>query len=150
MRTEPARSAGGKLANRLLAIAPLVVGGVANKWLTVSIPDWDGASHSFTPAVVGTPAPVVQEIPRIAAIWAVEGALLLGIACVLLFAWRTVSRGFVPGSQSAIGGALLAGMNTASEYGFGAVIAALHAEDRREGKECVSPGSSRGSPDQKK
>ena len=125
LRNEPAPFAGGKLANPLLAIAPLVVVGVANKWLTVSIPDWYGASHSFTPAVIGTPAPVVQEIPRIAAIWAVEGALLLGIACVLLFAWRTVSRGFVPGSQSAIGGALLAGMNTASEYGFGAVIAAL-------------------------
>ncbi|TAK38208.1 MAG: GntP family permease [Lysobacteraceae bacterium] len=125
LRNEPAPFAGGKLANPLLAIAPLVVVGVANKWLTVSIPDWYGASHSFTPAVIGTPAPVVQEIPRIAAIWAVEGALLLGIACVLLFAWRTVSRGFVQGSQSAIGGALLAGMNTASEYGFGAVIAAL-------------------------
>src|SRR3546814_1549739 len=87
----------------------LVVVGVANKWLTVSIPDWYGASHSFTPAVIGTPAPVVQEITRIAATWAVEGALLLGIACVLLFEWRTVSRGFVPGSQSAIGGALMAG-----------------------------------------
>src|SRR5688500_131463 len=32
---------------------------------------------------------------------------------------------FVEGSKSAIGGALLAAMNTASEYGFGAVIAAL-------------------------
>ena len=36
-----------------------------------------------------------------------------------------MSRGFAEGSKSAIGGALLAGMNTASEYGFGAVIAAL-------------------------
>ena len=33
--------------------------------------------------------------------------------------------GFAQGSKAAIGGALLAGMNTASEYGFGAVIAAL-------------------------
>src|SRR3546814_6236774 len=39
----------------------LVVVGVANKWLTVSIPDWYGASHSFTPAVIGTPAPVRSE-----------------------------------------------------------------------------------------
>jgi H+/gluconate symporter-like permease len=36
-----------------------------------------------------------------------------------------VARGFAEGSRSAVGGALLAGMNTASEYGFGAVIAAL-------------------------
>ena len=32
---------------------------------------------------------------------------------------------FAEGTKSAIGGALLASMNTASEYGFGAVIAAL-------------------------
>ena len=43
----------------------------------------------------------------------------------MAFAWKTVTAGFAEGSKSAIGGALLAGMNTASEYGFGAVIAAL-------------------------
>ena len=32
---------------------------------------------------------------------------------------------FAEGSKAAVGGALLAAMNTASEYGFGAVIAAL-------------------------
>ena len=36
-----------------------------------------------------------------------------------------VTSSFAEGSKSAISGALLAGMNTASEYGFGAVIAAL-------------------------
>ena len=34
-------------------------------------------------------------------------------------------RGFSEGSRSAVAGALLASMNTASEYGFGAVIASL-------------------------
>ncbi|MDG6349055.1 GntP family permease [Luteimonas sp. 8-5] len=125
LRNEPAAFTGGKLANPLVAIAPLVVVGVANKLLTTWIPQWYGDSHSFVPAVIGNPAPVVQEVQKIAAIWAVEGALLLGIACVLAFAWKTVTAGFTEGSKSAIGGALLAGMNTASEYGFGAVIAAL-------------------------
>ena len=125
LRNEPAAFAGGRLAHPLVAIAPLVLVGVSNKLLTMWIPQWYGASHSFIPAVVGDPAPVVQEIQKIAAIWAVEGALLLGIACVLACAWRTVTTGFAEGSKSAIGGALLAGMNTASEYGFGAVIAAL-------------------------
>jgi len=125
LRNEPAVFAGGRLANPLVAIAPLVLVGVANKLLTLWIPQWYGGSHSFTPAVIGNPAPVVQEVSKIAAIWAVEGALLLGIACVLACAWKTVSAGFAEGSKSAIGGALLAGMNTASEYGFGAVIAAL-------------------------
>jgi len=77
------------------------------------------------PSVVGDAKPIVQEVPKVAAIWAVEGALLLGIACVLLFAWRSVVARFAEGSKTAVGGALLASMNTASEYGFGAVIAAL-------------------------
>ena len=125
LRNEPAAFVGGKLANPLVAIAPLLVVGIANKLLTTWIPQWYGDSHSFVPAVIGNPAPVVQEVQKIAAIWAVEGALLLGIACVMAFAWKTVTAGFAEGSKSAIGGALLAGMNTASEYGYGAVIAAL-------------------------
>jgi H+/gluconate symporter-like permease len=67
----------------------------------------------------------VQEVSKVAAVWAVEGALLVGIATVLAFAWQPVRASFAEGSKSAIGGALLASMNTASEYGFGAVIAAL-------------------------
>ena len=59
------------------------------------------------------------------AIWAVEGALLVGIATVFVFAGKVVLTRFSEGSKAAIGGALLATMNTASEYGFGAVIAAL-------------------------
>ncbi|HEY1069817.1 MAG TPA: GntP family permease [Thermomonas sp.] len=122
---EPAPFAGGKLANPGIAVLPLLVVGVVNKLLTLWIPVHYGDSASFVPAVVGNPAPVVQEVSKVAAIWAVEGALLAGIACVLLFAWKPVKASFAEGSKSAISGALLAGMNTASEYGFGAVIAAL-------------------------
>ena len=99
--------------------------GVANKLLTGWIPRFYGDSHSFDPAVIGSAAPVVQEVSKVAAIWAVQGALLLGIATVLVFAWKPVMATFAEGSKSAIAGALLAAMNTASEYGFGAVIAAL-------------------------
>ena len=122
---EPAPFAGGKLANPAIAILPLLVVGIVNKLLTLWIPQVYGDSHSFDPAVIGGAAPVVQEVSKVAAVWAVEGALLAGIACVLLFAWKPVTAAFAEGSKSAIGGALLAGMNTASEYGFGAVIAAL-------------------------
>jgi len=122
---EPAPFAGGRLVNPMIAILPLLVVGIVNKLLTLWIPSVYGDSHSFDPAVIGSAAPVVQEVSKVAAIWAVEGALLAGIACVLLFAWKPVAARFAEGSKSAIGGALLAGMNTASEYGFGAVIAAL-------------------------
>lgn len=125
LSNEPMAFTDTKLANPLVAILPLLVVGVANKLLTLWIPQHYGDSTSFVPAVIGNPAPVVQEISKLTAIWAVEGALLLGIFCVLLCAWKPVSRSFTEGSKSAISGALLAGMNTASEYGFGAVIAAL-------------------------
>jgi len=122
---EPVAFEHGKLAHPLLALLPLVLVGVGNKLLTDLIPHVYGSTQSFVPAVVGHAKPVVQEVSKIAAIWAVEGALLLGIACVLLTAWKRVMQRFAEGSKAAVGGALLASMNTASEYGFGAVIAAL-------------------------
>jgi len=122
---EPAPFAGTTLANAGVAVLPLVLVFVSNKLLTLGIPHWYGAEHSFVPAVLGKAGPVVQEVPKIAAIWAVEGALLVGIATVLVLAWRPVVTQFAEGTKAAIGGALLAAMNTASEYGFGAVIAAL-------------------------
>lgn len=114
-----------KLSNPFIAMLPLVVVGVMNKVFTIGIPVAYGKYHSFIPAVVGKTDPVVQEISKIAAIWAVEGALLAGILTVFVFAGKTVVAKFAEGSKSAIAGALLASMNTASEYGFGAVIAAL-------------------------
>ena len=122
---EPAPFENEKLPSPVIAMLPLVVVGVMNKVLTVAIPGLYGTSVSFIPAVVGTPAPVVQQVSSIAAIWAVEGALLLGIATVFVFAWRSVAAKFAEGSKAAVGGALLATMNTASEYGFGTIIAAL-------------------------
>jgi len=125
LRNEPARFEDGRLPHPMLAIAPLLVVGVVNFALTRWIPGWYGDSASFAPSAIGTPAPVVQEVAKVAAIWAVLGALLAGIACVLACAWRVVFARFAEGSKQAVGGALLAAMNTASEYGFGAVVAAL-------------------------
>jgi H+/gluconate symporter-like permease len=95
-----------------------VLVGLMNKLFTVGIPELYGKSYSFVP-------PVVQEISKITAIWAVEGALLVGILTVFIFVGRRVTAKFAEGSKSAVAGALLASMNTASEYGFGAVIASL-------------------------
>ena len=122
---EPAPFENSKLAHPLIALLPLVLVGVCNKVFTDLIPRAYGATQSFLPSVVGSAKPVVQEVSKVAAIWAVEGALLVGILCVLVFAWRAVMGRLAAGSQAAVGGALLASMNTASEYGFGAVIAAL-------------------------
>ena len=88
------------------------------------------AQEGYGTDLINEPAPFESEqlahpLKAIMAIWAVEGALLVGIATVFVFAGRTVIQKFAEGSKNAIAGALLATMNTASEYGFGAVIAAL-------------------------
>ena len=112
-----------KLPNPWLAIAPLVIVGVMNKVFTLLIPRFYGTTHSAT--LPGLAKPVVTQVSSVAAIWAVEGALLLGILTVVAFAFRPLKERFAEGSKAAVAGALLAATNTASEYGFGAVIAAL-------------------------
>jgi H+/gluconate symporter-like permease len=110
-----------ELPNPWIALSPLVVVGVANFILTTLVPRAYGATHDVT---LGGHA-IATKIGPLAAIWAVEGALLLGILTVFVFAWRPVLTRFADGSKAAVAGALLASLNTASEYGFGGVIALL-------------------------
>ncbi|MDR7193028.1 GntP family permease [Luteimonas terrae] len=125
LRNEPEPFIGDRLAHPLVALLPLLLVGIANKVFTMAIPQLYGSSHAFPSSAMQDAVPVVQEISRVAAIWAVQGALLVGIVAVLVLAWRPVRAKFAEGSRTAVAGALLASMNTASEYGFGAVIAAL-------------------------
>jgi H+/gluconate symporter-like permease len=120
---EPGEIEEKALPNPAIAILPLIVVGVLNKVFTVLIPHIYGSSSNVQ--LAGMAHPLVTPVPAVAAIWAVEGALIMGILTVLLFAFRRVSEKFAEGTRSAVGGALLASMNTASEYGFGAVIASL-------------------------
>ena len=121
LRNEPEPFEAGQLPNPWIAVSPLVVVGVANFVLTQLVPRFYGSVHEIT---LGA-KPVVTQISSVAAIWAVEGALLLGILTVFAFAWRPVLAKFADGSKAAVAGSLLASLNTASEYGFGGVIALL-------------------------
>lgn len=107
----------------LRALTPLLVVAGVNFALTRIIP-------AAYPPTIETRLPgldhlISTDIRAVAAIWAVEGALLAGILTVVVLAFRRIARKFADEAGSAIGGALLASLNTASEYGFGAVIAAL-------------------------
>ena len=119
---EPEPFEAEKLPNPWIALSPLVVVGVANFLLTHAVPRAYGAQHTRSRSAA---KPIVTQIATVAAIWAVEGALLLGILTVFVFAWRPVLARFADGSKAAVAGALLASLNTASEYGFGGVIALL-------------------------
>lgn len=123
---EPLSSEDGNLPHPLLALLPLITVAVLNKVFGAYVfPAIYDKTVSFVPAVIGSTAPVVQEVQKVSALWSVELALVCGIAVCLLTAWKATSKGFAEGTKSAVGGAMLATMNTATEYGYGAVIAAL-------------------------
>ena len=87
------------------------------------IPKWYGATATL--ALTPAARPLAIEVSRQVGVWAVEVALVLGILTVASFAWRRMIPTFVKASHAALAGCLLASMNTASEFGFGAVMAAL-------------------------
>src|SRR5690554_195159 len=120
---EPNELAHEKLPSPWIAILPLVLVGVCNKLFTDLIPAYYGEIFDFS-ALGFADIPAI-DIPKVTAIWAVEGALLVGIITVFFFAFRQVRKNFNQEINVSIGGALLATLNTASEYGFGGVIAAL-------------------------
>ncbi|MDU2998466.1 MAG: GntP family permease, partial [Klebsiella pneumoniae] len=123
LQNEPETPDDIDLPHPLIAIAPLLLVGVLNLLFTHWIPQWYGASHELN--LPGLAKPVVTEVGKITAIWAVQAALLSGIVLVLVCGYRNIRGRLAEGSRTAVGGAILAAMNTASEYGFGAVIAAL-------------------------
>jgi len=112
-----------KLPPALLALAPLVLVGVLNKAFTTQIPKLYGAKFDFT--TIGIKDVPAVDIGKITGVWAVEGALLTGVIFVLIFGFKRIKSRFNAGINHSISGALLATINTASEYGFGGVIASL-------------------------
>ncbi len=116
---------GDKLPHPLLALSPLLIVGVVNLVLTNLIPRLFGEETTFQSTVVGEPKPVTVATAANVAIWSVLGALLLAILFVVVAAFGTIRRHFTEDVKPAIAGSLLATLNTASEYGFGAVIASL-------------------------
>jgi len=123
LRNEPETAEDIALPNPWLALSPLILVGVANLLFTRWIPDLYGKTHTLQ--LAGMAQPVTSEVAKLTGIWAVQAALLLGILLVLVCGFRAIRSKLAEGTKTAVGGALLASMNTASEYGFGAVIASL-------------------------
>lgn len=109
--------------NPYLAFLPLLLVGVLNLVFTRAIPGVYPKTFDF--AAAGIPNTPALDTSKLVALWAIEGALLCGILCIVVTALRRVRPQFASATGIAIAGALLASFNTASEYGFGGVIAAL-------------------------
>ncbi|MEH7568874.1 transporter [Priestia megaterium] len=110
-------------SRELFAFVPLILVGVTNKFFTTIIPKWYPNGFDFSS--IGLDSFGKVELSQVTGIWSVELALLFGIISTILYNWREVQSKFKEGISISIGGALLATMNTASEYGFGGIIAAL-------------------------
>ncbi|WML38036.1 GntP family permease [Neobacillus sp. OS1-2] len=109
-------------ARQILAFIPLILVGVTNKLFITYIPKWYPNGFDFSAIGLKTYS---VDVASVAAVWAIIMALIVGILASLLYDWRRVTKGFKEGLNTAIGGSLLATMNTGAEYGFGGVIAAL-------------------------
>jgi H+/gluconate symporter-like permease len=107
---------------QIMAFVPLVLVGVTNKLFITYIPEWYPNGFDFS--AIGLNAYTV-DVKAVAAIWAVELALVVGIVTSLAFDWKRVTVNFKEGLNLSIAGALLATMNTGAEYGFGGVISSL-------------------------
>ncbi|WP_050469193.1 GntP family permease [Herbaspirillum chlorophenolicum] len=115
---------GESMPHPLVALLPLVLvcglNYVFGKW----IPVWYGAAQ-YQIGLAGLKAPLSVDVVQAAPVWGVEAALLVGIVTVVVCNWRKIVVKFAEGSKQAVSGAMLAAMNSASEFGFGAVVAAL-------------------------
>jgi H+/gluconate symporter-like permease len=107
---------------QIFAFVPLVLVAVMNKILVTAIPKWYPKGFDF--ASLGLKAYTV-DVAANAAIWAVTISLLVGIVTAILFDMKKVTVDFKTGLNLSIAGALLAVMNTGSEYGFGGIISSL-------------------------
>lgn len=118
----PEMSFNPSVLRQILAFVPLVLVAVMNKYLTGAIPKWYSNGFDFTK--LGMEQYSV-DVKATASIWSVEIALIAGIITAIIYGWNRLRKEFKAGLNQSIGGSLLAVMNTASEYGFGGIIAAL-------------------------
>jgi len=112
-----------KLPPFWLAILPLVLVTVCNKIFTT----WVGASYAspFSFENIGVSGVADIDTSKFIAVWAVEAALVIGILATVATAWKPIRNTIRSGITGAVTGGVMATLNTAAEYGFGAVIAAL-------------------------
>ncbi|WP_458414682.1 GntP family permease [Schinkia sp. CFF1] len=105
------------------AFIPLLLVGIMNKFFTESIPVWYADGFDF--ASIGLKAYGNVNMAQVIGVWSVELALIMGIIATILVNVQAARLNFRSCMQVGISGSLLATMNTAAEYGFGGVIAAL-------------------------
>lgn len=106
-----------------LAFLPLLTVAVVNFQFTRFL---KASAHKDLPlSRFGIESDAVVHLDKMAGIYAIEVALVCGLVVAAGVGWRRLQGQLRAGMDKAVGGAMLAALNTGSEYGFGAVVAAL-------------------------
>ncbi|OAH59645.1 transporter [Domibacillus aminovorans] len=121
-QTEVSLNENESIAHRTFAFVPVVLVAVLNKVFTTLIPKFYPDGFDFS--AIGLSFTNI-ETAKVIGIWSVEIALLCGIIATILYNRKPVIMDFKDGMKVGVAGALLAIMNSATEYGFGAVISNL-------------------------
>ena len=112
-----------RLPNPLVALIPLAIVPILSRVLTNLIPRFYGDTYALSlPGISGS---LSVDVAKSSAIWALSASLLVAIVVTCLLRLRSIGAGLAEHLKTAVSGSLLASMNTASEYGFGAVISSL-------------------------
>ena len=106
-----------------VAVIPLLAVPVLNLFLLGKLKALYGTTYALKLPLLADP--LMIDVSKVQATWCVEVALVVGIILTVLLGYRALRDNFIASSRFAVEGALLASMNTASEFGFGAVIATL-------------------------
>ena len=122
LRNEPEPFEAENLPNPWVALLPLVVVGVANFVLTFAVPRAYGTTHETHTR--RRQADCYTDLKRGRDLGSGRRVAARNTDRTRV-CWRSVIPKFADGSKAAVAGALLASLNTASEYGFGGVIALL-------------------------
>lgn len=118
------------LPSPILAFLPLLTVGIVNLAFTrylksTGVKELSLTSFGLDPAAL--PPGLNLEVPmgKMTAIYSIEVALMCGLLVATAVGFRRLKGQVKQGVDKAVGGAMLAALNTGSEYGFGAVIAAM-------------------------
>lgn len=120
---EPETVEEGNLPNMWIALIPLLVVAILNFVLTNNITNIFGSTYVLD--LPGMKEAVNVDVARDKSLWAVILALIAGVLTTFVLAFKPIVKRFADGSKQAVAGSLLAIMNTASEYGYGSIIAVL-------------------------
>lgn len=114
---------GAPLPSPYLSILPLLTVALVNFLASRYIAGLQNREIAL--ADFGIQSEAIVSLDKMGGLFAIEVALVLGLLVSALLGYSRLKSKLQKGMNTAVAGAMLAALNTGSEYGFGAVIAAL-------------------------